>query len=150
MSQSLAKILVHIVVSTKNHRPFLDIGIRPELYAYLAGILKANDSHVIKIGGTENHTHIFCILPKGISLAKMIEEFKTSSSKWVKTKVPQYASFYWQNGYGAFSVSQSDTERVVKYIETQEEHHRKTSFEEEFRTFLEKYQVPYDERYVWD
>ena len=150
MAQSLAKILVHIVVSTKNHRPFLDVSIRAELYAYLASILKANNSHAIKIGGVENHIHIFCTLPKGISLAEMIEEFKTSSSKWVKTKGTQYASFYWQNGYGAFSVSQSDADRVIKYIETQEEHHRKTSFEEEFRAFLTKYQVPYDERYVWD
>lgn len=150
MAQSLAKILVHIVVSTKGHRAFIDGNIRPELYAYLAGILKAKDSHAIKIGGVENHIHIFCTLPKGISLADMIEEFKKSSSKWMKTKGAQYESFYWQNGYGAFSVSQSDADRVVKYIETQEEHHRKTTFEEEFRAFLEKYQVPYDERYVWD
>jgi len=150
MAQSLAKILVHLVVSTKNRQPLLGIDIRSELYAYLAGTLKANDSHALKIGGTENHIHIFCTLPKGISLAEMIEEFKKSSSKWIKTKGPQYASFYWQNGYGAFSVSQSDAERVIKYIETQEEHHHKISFEEEFRAFLVKYQVPYDERYVWD
>lgn len=150
MAQSLAKILVHIVVSTKGHRPFLDANIRSELYAYLAGIFNAKDSHAIKIGGVENHIHIFCTLPKCVSLADMIEEFKKSSSKWVKTKGQQYESFYWQNGYGAFSVSQSDADRVIKYIETQEEHHRKTSFEEEFRAFLKKYQVRYDERYVWD
>jgi putative transposase len=150
MAQSLAKILIHIVVSTKNHHPFLDSAIRPELYAYLAGIFKANGSHAIKIGGVENHIHIFCTLPKSISLADLIEEFKKSSSKWVKTKGPQYELFYWQNGYGAFSIGQSDADRLIKYIETQEEHHRTKTFKEELRAFLEKYKIPYDERYIWD
>ncbi len=150
MPQSLSRILVHIIFSTKNRKPLLQGQIRSELYSYLASVLQECESPALKIGGTADHVHILCSLSKNYALAKVVEEFKKSSSKWLKTKGEAFQSFYWQNGYGGFSVSQSDTDVVIRYIEKQEEHHRRMTFQEEYRKFLEKYRIPYDERYVWD
>jgi REP-associated tyrosine transposase len=150
MPQSLAKIYVHLIFSTKNRQPLLDEDIRTELTSYIGGVLKNLDCQPIEIGGTKDHVHILCCLSKNLALSKLIEEIKTSSSKWVKAKESTLAQFHWQNGYGAFSVSQSHLNAVVRYIRQQEEHHRKVTFQEEFLEFLKKYRVPYDERYVWD
>ncbi len=150
MPQSLSKILIHFVTSTKNRQLLLTSAICPELYAYIATTLNALDSHALKIGGTEDHIHILLVLSKNYSLAKIAEEFKKSSSKWIKTKGDEFHDFGWQNGYGGFSISQSHAEDVIRYIETQQEHHRKMTFQEEYREFLRKYQIPFDERYVWD
>jgi len=150
MPQSLSKILVHIIFSTKNRQSLLPEKIRPELYSYLASVLQRCESPALKIGGIADHVHILCSLSKNYALAKIVEEFKKSSSKWLKTKGAEFQSFFWQNGYGVFSVSQSDIDVVIRYIEKQEEHHRVMTFQEEYRKFLEKYRVPYDERYVWD
>lgn len=150
MPQSLSRILVHIIFSTKNRKPLLQGQIIPELYSYLASVLQECESPVLKIGGIADHVHILCSLSKNYALAKVVEEIKKNSSKWLKTKGEAFQSFYWQNGYGGFSVSQSDTDAVIRYIEKQEEHHRKMTFQEEYRKFLEKYRIPYDERYVWD
>ncbi len=150
MPQSLSRILVHIIFSTKNRKPLLQGQIIPELYSYLAGVLQECESPALKIGGIADHVHILCSLSKNYALAKVVEEIKKSSSKWLKTKGDAFQSFYWQNGYGGFSVSQSDTDVVIRYIEKQEEHHHKMTFQEEYRKFLEKYRIPYDERYVWD
>ena len=151
MPQSLAKILVHLIFSTKNRFPFLtEEPIRSELNSYLAGVLREWDSPAIPAGSVKDHVHILCALSKNHAMCKIVEEIKRSSSKWIKTKDPQFEKFQWQNGYGAFSVSQSDAESVRAYILHQDEHHRTRTFQEEFRLFLERYQVPYDERYVWD
>jgi putative transposase len=150
MPQSLSRILVHLIFSTKNRVPVLAPAIRAELYPYLATVLRDNDCPMLRVGGVEDHVHLFFGLSRTLSIAKMVEIVKTSSSKWIKTKGPELAQFHWQHGYGAFSVGQSDVDAVIQYIDTQEEHHRRSSFQDELRGFLARYQVPYDERYVWD
>ena len=148
MPQSLANILVHVIFSTKDRRPLIDDAIRPRLHGYMAGILKEIESPSIIINSVSDHVHILCNLSKNIPACKLVEEVKKSSSKWMKIEgVP---AFTWQNGYAVFAVSQSNALTVRKYIENQPIHHRKTSFQEEFRRFLEKHHVQYDERYVWD
>jgi len=151
MAQSLAKVLVHIVFSTKHRFPFLrDKGIRNEMHAYLGGACKNLGCPVLIVGGVDDHVHILCSLSRNLSIAKILGDIKRESSKWIKTKKAGLQKFAWQNGYGIFSVSQSQVERVRKYIANQEEHHRKKNFQDEFRAFLKKYEIEYDERYVWD
>jgi len=150
MPQSLAKNLIHLIYSTKNRDGCLTPAIRPKLFAYQAGILQEWDSPAIVIGGDADHVHALFILSKNHTLCKVIEEVKKGSSKWIKTQGKGFARFHWQNGYGAFSVSQSHVTRVRRYIERQTEHHRTMSFQEEFRLFLKRHGIEYDERYVWD
>lgn len=150
MSQSLSKVYVHLVFSTKHRQPLIDDNIKPELFAYLGGICQALECHPVRVGGHHDHVHILCLLSKKIALMKLLEEVKKSSSKWMKTKGQAYQNFYWQDGYGAFSVNPAEIEVVVRYIENQAKHHQKRDFQNEFRAFLHKYQVEYDERYVWD
>lgn len=150
MAQSLSKIRVHIIFGTKNRNPCLNPTIRGELYPYTSTVLKNLDCPAITIGGVDDHIHILCTLSKNLSIAQLIEEVKKPTSRWLKSKGAGFHGFHWQNGYGAFSVSQSDVAKVRAYIANQEEHHRTLTFQEEFRRFLKKYQVSYDERYVWD
>jgi len=150
MPQSLAKILVHLIFSTKNRERILDNTVRSELHKYLATILKEFDSPAILINSVEDHVHILFSHSKNHALIKIVEELKKNSSKWIKTKSGRYAGFHWQNGYGAFSVSQSNVKTVEEYIANQGEHHRCKTFQEEYREFLNKYAMVFDERYVWD
>jgi putative transposase len=148
MPQSLANILVHLIFSTKERRPLIADDDRAGLHGYMAGILKEIESPAIIINSVPDHVHIMCVLSKNIAPCKLVEEVKKSSSKWMKTQgVPMFA---WQNGYGVFSVSQSNVDSVRRYIENQTEHHRKVSFQDELRAFLERHGVQYDERYIWD
>jgi putative transposase len=151
MPQSLAKVFVHIIFSTKHRQPFLvDKNVRSEMHAYLGGTCNALGSTVVTVGGFTDHVHILCLLSRNLSLAKFVGDLKRGSSKWIKTKGRQLTKFAWQNGYGAFSVSQSDIERVKEYVAGQEDHHRKKTFQDEYRIFLTEYELEYDERYVWD
>jgi putative transposase len=150
MPQSLAKILVHIVFSTKNRAPLIAEEIEKELFSYQAAILREHKSNALIINGTADHVHILCTLPRTIALSKLLEEVKKSSSKWIKTKGQGLRDFAWQNGYGAFSISPSVVDRAKAYIANQKEHHRTQTFQDEFRKLLERYQIDYDERYVWD
>ncbi len=151
MPQSLARIVLHIVFSTKNRVPFLrDAQLRAQLHAYMAGTLREIGCEAILIGGVEDHVHILCNLARTITAAKLVEQVKKSSSKWMKAQGPQHAGFYWQGGYGVFSVSQSNVEAVRAYVGAQEEHHRKVSFQEEFRALCRRHGVEVDERHVWD
>ena len=150
MGQSLVKNSLHIVFSTKHREHFIKPPYEAELHAYLGGICKELECQPIKVGGYTDHIHILCMLSKKISLMKLLEEVKSHSSKWMKTKDNSLKNFYWQDGYGAFSVNPSQVERVIAYIENQHEHHRKKTFQDEYRLFLKKYNVEYDERYVWD
>jgi putative transposase len=150
MGQSLVKNYIHLVFSTKYREPLIQEEVETELYAYLGGICNQLECPVLKVGGYTDHIHILCMLSKKIALMKLVEEVKAHSSKWIKTKGPQYRNFYWQGGYGAFSVNPAQVEVVVNYIANQKEHHRKKGFQEEYRAFLKKYKVDYDERYVWD
>lgn len=150
MPQSLVKNYLHITFSTKNRYPFIKKNIEEELFSYLGGLCKTLGCNPIQVGGHSNHVHILCLLSQKIALMDLIEETKSHSSKWIKTKGKEYEKFYWQRGYGAFSVSQSGIEIVKNYILKQEEHHKKRTFEDEYRAFLKEYNVEYDEKYVWD
>ena len=150
MGQSLVQNYLHIVFSTKNREALINSKIETDLHAYLGGICNSLDCQVIKIGGYHNHVHILCLLSKKITLIKLMEELKGHSSKWIKTKDNDFKNFYWQNGYGAFSVNPSEIEKVIHYIDNQHEHHRNKSYEEEYISFLKKYKVKYDEHYIWD
>ena len=143
MSQSLAKIYTHIIFSTKHRENILHPTIQPELYRYIGGICNNLECYPVKIGGFTDHVHILCMLSKKITLMDLLKEIKQSSSIWIKTKGDGFNNFYWQDGYGAFSVNPSEIEMVSDYIMKQEEHHKKKTFQEEYR-------VEYDERYVWD
>ena len=148
MPQSLAKVLVHLVYSTKNRERLIPRDLCPQLYAYLVGILGNLKCPSIQTGGMADHVHVFFRLGRTVAVSEVVEEVKKSSSKWMKTQgVP---SFAWQAGYGAFSVSEAQAATVVRYIQNQEEHHRTLSFQDEFRQFLTEYRVAFDERYVWD
>jgi REP element-mobilizing transposase RayT len=149
MGQSLSHLLIHSVFSTKDRRPFLrSEEMRNEIYAYMAGILKNLECHPIKIGGVEDHVHILSSLSKNIAFSELIGRIKGSSSKRLKEKGVH--GFAWQNGYGAFSVSESNAEALSAYITDQAEHHRKYSFQEEVRELLKRHRTTFDERYVWD
>ena len=151
MAQSLAKILLHLVFSTQERRPFLrEAALREELHRYLGGILKNLDCQPLIVGGIEDHVHLLFAQSRTATVAEVVKELKRSSSVWLKTKSPGLSDFAWQSGYGVFSIGQSQVEDVRAYIRGQEEHHRKVSFQEEFRRLLQHYEIAFDERYVWD
>ena len=150
MGQSLTQLLTHMIFSTKERRPFIAEEIQAELNAYLAGALRNIGCPAILVGSVEDHVHALFALSKNLAISQVVKEVKVESSKWMKTKDPGLKVFCWQSGYGAFSVSQSMIEPVRAYIAGQKEHHRKKTFQQELRDFLEKHGVEYDERYVWD
>ena len=150
MAQSLARNLIHLIYSTKHREPLLIPAIHPKLFAYQAGVLRECDSPAIVIGGDVDHIHALFILSKNRTLCDVIESVKKTSSKWIKTQGSSFAGFHWQNGYGAFSVSQSQVSRVRQYIVNQQTHHRAMTFQDEFRLFLKRYGIEHDELYVWD
>ena len=149
MSQSLSKLYVHIVFHVKNNRIKMRKQEQSELYAYIGSIIKDNESIPIEINGVEDHIHILCVMSKNIALAKLVEEIKRHSSRWIKTKDKHYDHFAWQGGYGAFSVSQSIHDVTKRYIQNQEEHHKKRTFKEEYLLFLKEYGIEYNEDYLW-
>jgi REP element-mobilizing transposase RayT len=150
MPQSLSYLLTHIVFSTRDRDPLLNATVRPALHAYLATVARNMDCECFRVGGMADHVHLAIRLSRTISVAQLISELKTTSSRWLKDQSPALAAFAWQRGYGAFSVGPSDLPSLLHYIDTQEEHHRTRSFEEEYRAFLTKYGIAYDERHVWD
>jgi putative transposase len=148
MSQSFVSFYSHVVFHTKNNIKHINLEIEDELYSYIGGILKNLKSIPIQIGGTSEHVHILCTLPKTMNLADLVEEVKKSSSKWIKLKGKRYANFYWQDGYGGFSVSSFHVDVIKRYILNQKQHHLKTSFIEEYKKLLDDNGVTYDERYL--
>jgi len=151
MPQSLGKILVHTVFSTKDRRPFLrNRALRDELHGYIGGILTNLDCQPIIVGGVEDHVRLLSTLSRTCQAAEMVKEVKRGSSLWIKTKDPGLKQFSWQSGYGIFSIGFSQLAAVRSYIARQEEHHRQVSFQDEFRLLLSKYNIDFDERYVWD
>jgi putative transposase len=150
MPQSLSFILAHVVFSTRDRVPVLDSSIRPALHGYLATVARNADCECFRVGGVADHVHLAIRISRTITIAQLVEELKTSSSKWLKTQSPTLAHFSWQRGYGAFSVGPSDLEALRTYIDSQEERHRTRTFQEEYRAFLKRYRVEFDERYVWD
>lgn len=150
MPQSLAFVLVHLVFSTKDRRPLLDGTIRPEMHVYLASVLSGSENVCVRVGGVADHVHVAMFLARTESISRVVERLKVSSSKWVKTKGPEFARFGWQRGYAAFSVGLSDRAALVRYIDGQAEHHQRRDFQAEMRAMFVKYGVGFDERFVWD
>jgi putative transposase len=150
MPQSLSYLLVHIVFSTQDRAPALGALVRPGLHAYLATVARNAGCECYRVGGVADHVHLAVRISRTITIAQLIEELKTSSSKWLKTQSVALAHFAWQSGYGAFSVGPADLEALKQYIDRQEEHHRAHTFQEEYRAFLKQHGVDFDERYVWD
>jgi putative transposase len=151
MPQSLARVVLHVIFSTKNRVSFFrDGSLRARVHAYVAGVLQQLDCDPILINGVEDHVHILCNFSRTVTIAELVEEAKKRSSKWMKEQGQEYAEFFWQAGYGAFSVSQSNVESVRAYIAEQEDHHRTLTFQDEFRAMCRKHGVTIDERYVWD
>lgn len=150
MPQSLVRNLIHVCFSTKNRADLISPEIESELYGYIHGIIENNKSKLILANGTANHIHLLISLGKTLSISELVGDIKRSSSTWIKTQNKTFKDFYWQEGYGAFSVGQTEDEIVMKYIANQKEHHKTKDYKTEFRGFLKKYNIEYDERYVWD
>ena len=150
MAQTLVSLMVHVIFSTKNREAFITPEIEPELFAYIGGILKNHESHLLDAGGTADHIHLLVSQSKNVSLSSLLKDVKKDSSSWIKTKGNQFRNFHWQDGYGAFSIGKSDIRELKRYIAGQKEHHRKRTFQEELIEFLEDYGVAYDERYLWN
>ncbi|HMG87355.1 MAG TPA: transposase [Terracidiphilus sp.] len=143
MAHTYTSNFIHCVFSTKNRNPLIPAALTAELYAYLGGIAKGEGFSLLAAGGTANHVHLLFVLPASCPLADAVQKLKGSSSRWIGPR------FCWQEGYGAFSVSPSQVVAVKRYIHSQEEHHRKRSFEEEFAALLRHCGITYDDRYVY-
>jgi len=150
MPQSLSKVGLHLIFSTKNRQPIIDHEVDQQMEKYISAILKSLGCPVATIKCMPDHVHILLILSRSVTIAKVVEEVKKRSSKWIKTKDMRFESFSWQRGYGIFAVSESNIQTVREYINNQEERHKQISFQEEFIRFLKKHNLDYDERYVFD
>ncbi len=148
MPHTYARVLIHCVFSTKEHKKSILPEMQPRLWEYLSGIARQNGAHAICIGGVEDHVHLLLSLPATISISKLMQLIKGGSSKWVHETYPNNRTFEWQQGFGAFSLGVSQIEQTIAYIEGQAEHHQKVDFRTEFIAFLKKHGVKYDERYV--
>ena len=150
MPQSLARLHIHLVFSTKNRETLIADLVRDSLHRYMASVLQNLGCAPVLINSVEDHAHLLFDLARTVSISQVVEEVKKSSSKWIKTQGQEFAGFAWQAGYGAFAVSESNVEAVRAYIANQREHHRTKTFQEEYRAFLERHNVTFDESYVWD
>ena len=150
MPQSLSAVFIHVVFSTRNRVPSLDADVRPELHAMLAATVRDTGCDCPRVGGTADHVHLAVRLARTVDVAGLVEAAKVKSSRWIKTRGGTWADFAWQRGYGAFSVSPADVSALVAYIASQDEHHRVRTFQDEYRGFLRRYGVNFEERYVWD
>jgi putative transposase len=150
MPQSLSKVILHIIFSTKNREPWLEPAIRPRMHAYLATICRDLGGEAFRIGGVADHVHIVTTLPRTYSQAQLIEGIKKPSSKWIKSIEARYRGFSWQRGYAVFSVSPSQLDAVLQYVQAQREHHRVRTFQEEYRELLRRHGLRFHEEYVWD
>jgi REP element-mobilizing transposase RayT len=150
MPQSLSLVIIHVIFSTKDRRALLDTDIRPKLHAYLATVARNAGCECYRAGGMADHVRLAIRHSRTLTIADLVENLKTSSSKWLKTQSADLAAFSWQRGYGCFSVGPADLNSLCAYIDRQAEHHRTRTFQDEFRMFLKKYRVEYDEAHVWD
>ena len=150
MPQSLANILVHLIFSTKERATVLDDVWRDDLHGYIGGVLRRCGSDLVAANSVADHIHLLFAMPRTIAVSDLVKEIKTGATKWIRQKDPSLEGFHWQAGYGIFSVSPGHREAVMHYIAGQQEHHRKVSFQDEYRRLLVKYGIEYDERYIWD
>jgi putative transposase len=151
MPQSLARVWLHIVFSTKHRQPFLsDPELQEEMFRMLGHQAKELACPPAGVGGWIDHVHVVCGLSRTIKISELIESLKRETSKWAKHRTSQWSDFYWQSGYGVFSISQSILEEVLSYVANQNQHHAKLSFQDEFRMLCARHGIEIDERYVWD
>jgi REP element-mobilizing transposase RayT len=150
MPSTYTNLLYHIIFSTKNRDPTIDKAWTDELYRYVGGIIRANGGTCVEINGMPDHVHILAKIKPAISIADILKLIKSNSSKWLNDEKVPGRSFAWQEGYAAFSVSESQVDAVRRYIRNQVEHHRKQSFQEELVALLKRHGVEYDPRYLWD
>lgn len=150
MPQSLSYVLVHVVFSTGERRPWLSEAIRPGMHVHLASGINRSDNICVRVGGVADHVHVALFLSRVESLARVVERMKVSFSKWIKTQGEEFGGFAWQRGYAVFSVGLSDRAALTRYIDGQVAHHQRRDFRAEMRAMFAKYEVGYDERYVWD
>ena len=150
MSSTHHGILIHVIFSTKQRFKLLHKNWRDDLFAYMGGIAKEHKSTLLKSGGVEDHVHLLLKIHPSFAISDTIKLVKGNSSKWINESKKIAARFEWQRGYGAFSVSESISNTVKRYIENQQEHHRQKSFEDEYFAFLKKHNIEYDPRYVFD
>ena len=150
MAQSLSRILVHIIFSTRDRFPFLtDSELRNRMHAYIARVFYEHESPAIEVGGTEDHVHILCLLSRNYSVSEIVKKVKANSSSFAKEQGGRCLKFSWQSGYGAFSIDPSQIDSVQKYIQCQVDHHRRRTFQEEYLEILHQHKMAYDERYLW-
>ena len=149
MASTLVKLYVHLIFHVRSNSVKMKEEDLPRIFAYIGGIIRNANGTAIEIGGRTDHLHILCSMPKTMSLADLVRSIKTNSHKWLKELEPYYLDFAWQEGYGAFSVSQSQLDKTIKYIQRQEEHHRQRSFQEEYKLFLQAYGIEYNEQYAF-
>jgi putative transposase len=150
MPHTFTNLLTHIIFSTRERRPSIDADLKPELLSYMGGIVRELGGSALTVNGTQDHVHLLVILPASVCVAEAMRVVKTNSSRWVHEQWLSRRAFGWQTGYGAFSVSKSHAPEIIRYIATQEEHHRKVSFKEESIAYLKKHEIDYDERYIWE
>jgi len=150
MPQSLSQVYVHIIFSTKHRVNMIDEKIENRLFSYIGSVCKDMSCIPLQIGGYQNHVHILCKLSREVSQSHLVQHIKQYSSKWIKTMDSQYSSFYWQRGYGIFSVDGKHVETLKHYIKNQSEHHQKIDFKKEYLKLLGDHNLRYDPKYVWD
>jgi REP element-mobilizing transposase RayT len=148
MAQSLSRVVIHLIFSTKNRTPTLDDQVRRELHPYLGSVLENAGCSTIAVGGAADHVHLLFGLSRTMAIAQVVEKVKVSSAKWLKSRWPR--QFAWQGGYGVFSVGPHEIDAARAYVAAQAEHHHKASFQEELKSLLAEAGIEYDERYLWD
>jgi len=149
MPKSYTNLAYHIVYATKDRKNLIADAMRLQLHEYLGGVIRGEGGKPIRINGTANHIHVLAKLRQDKAVSDVVRAIKANTSKWIKRTFPTNATFAWQDGYGAFTVSQSQIDRVRRYVENQETHHRQTTFEEEFVALLKAHGIEFDERYLW-
>lgn len=150
MSHSFVSSLYHCVFSTKERRPLISPQFQPRLFQYFGGIAREHQMKLLSVGGVDDHVHLLVSIPKTLTIPKAMQLIKGSSSKWIHETFAEHRQFQWQEGYGAFSISIGDIERTQNYIDNQAEHHKKMDFMTEFIAFLDKHEIEFDEKYVFD
>jgi putative transposase len=149
MAQTLTSCLIHFIFSTKNRTPIIMPEVEPDLFAYIGGITRALESPLLAANGTADHVHLLISMDKKMSMSDLMENVKKDSSKWIKDRGREFEEFHWQDGYAGFSIGKSMQDKVEKYIANQKKHHRRDGFKEELLKLLKKYEVEYDQRYIW-
>jgi REP element-mobilizing transposase RayT len=150
VAHTYTKLLYHVVFSTKERAPFIDAEVASDLHAYYGGIVRELKGEAVIVGGAADHLHALLRLPPSLSISEAMRVVKANTSLWVHQTRPRLSAFAWQTGYAAFTVSRSGAHAVAHYIATQEEHHRRMSYQDELRELLRRHDIDYDEAYLWD